>query len=66
MAENSPKKFISIREAAERLGIHRVSAYRLAESGKLPSTKLGGRRLVPESALEQLEAAALHTGKASA
>lgn len=36
----------SVEEAASVLGIGRSLAYQLAERNELPSTKLGGRRLI--------------------
>ncbi len=43
--------FISVTEAAERLGIGRSLAYRLVEEERLPSVTLGKRRMVPAAAL---------------
>ncbi|MGK9270321.1 helix-turn-helix domain-containing protein [Williamsia muralis] len=40
-----------IEAAAERLGIKRSLLYELMKSGDLRSVKVGGRRLVPESAI---------------
>ncbi len=53
------KKFLSVAEVATILGIHEITAYRWCESGKLPSLRLGGRRLVPVSAIDSLLAQAL-------
>jgi excisionase family DNA binding protein len=52
-------KLISIADAAQRLGVSRITGYRWAEAGSLPSIKLGARRLVPEEAIERLVAQAL-------
>lgn len=38
---------LSVTEAAQRLGISRAHAYRMAASGELPSLRLGGRMVVP-------------------
>jgi excisionase family DNA binding protein len=62
MPENAIARLISIREVAQRLGISEISAYRWAESGKLPSIRLGGRRLVPEAAINTIIESALGSG----
>ncbi|WP_373054504.1 helix-turn-helix domain-containing protein [Thioalkalivibrio sp.] len=41
-------------EAAHVLGISRRSLYELIASGRLKSTKLCGRRIVPRASLERL------------
>lgn len=56
---DSRRRFLSIAEAASRLGLARITAYRMAADGRLPSVKLGSRRLVPIAALEAIEAEAL-------
>lgn len=38
---------ISVEEAGEILGVSRRSAYRAAETGELPTLRLGRRLLVP-------------------
>jgi excisionase family DNA binding protein len=48
--------FVSILQAGEYLGIKRSSVYRLLNEGKLASTRLGNRRLVPVKSLEELAA----------
>ena len=53
MAEN--RMTITVEQAAERLGISRPLAYRLAKSGKIPTIRLGERRiLVPICALQKM------------
>jgi hypothetical protein len=37
----------SIPKAGDRLGISRVSAYKAAASGDIPTIRIGNRRLVP-------------------
>jgi excisionase family DNA binding protein len=51
-------RLISINEAAKLLGLSRITVYRMAESGRLPSVKLGSRRLIAESVINGLIAAA--------
>lgn len=54
MEEGNEGRLVSIQEAARRLGISTISAYRWAESGKIPSLKLGGRRMVSSLALDRI------------
>ena len=47
---------IPLPEVAERLGISRWQAYKLARSGRLPTTRLGARDLyVPAAVLRRIE-----------
>jgi len=48
------KQFLSINEVAEILGVSTISVYRWAENGKLPSVKLGSRRLIPSEVVDSL------------
>jgi excisionase family DNA binding protein len=48
------KLTVSIPEAAKRLGIHKNTAYRLAQEGKLPAMRIGKRIMVPIAKLEEL------------
>jgi hypothetical protein len=45
---------VDIATAGRMLGISRSSAFKAADSGDLPSFRVGGRRLVPVKALRQL------------
>ena len=49
---------ISVEEAARRLSISRSLAWELVWAGKLPTLRLGRRRVVPVKALEELMAEA--------
>jgi excisionase family DNA binding protein len=54
--EGDPRILIPLPEAAERLGISRWQAYKLARSGRLPTTRLGARDLhVPAAVLRRIE-----------
>jgi excisionase family DNA binding protein len=44
----------SVREAAEALGMAKQSVQNLINDGTLRSVKLGGRRVIPASALAEL------------
>jgi excisionase family DNA binding protein len=45
---------LSLEEAAKRLGIGRSTTKALLGKGRLKSLKIGKRRLVPESAIDEL------------
>jgi excisionase family DNA binding protein len=54
--DGDPRVLIPLPEAAERLGISRWQAYKLARSGRLPTTRLGSRDLhVPAAVLRRIE-----------
>jgi excisionase family DNA binding protein len=54
--DGDPRILIPLPEAAERLGISRWQAYKLARSGRLPTTRLGSRDLhVPAAVLRRIE-----------
>jgi excisionase family DNA binding protein len=52
-------RLISVKDAAHRLGIATITAYRMAEDGRLCSIRLGGRRLIAEATIEALIASAM-------
>lgn len=45
---------LTVDETAALLRLHRLTVYKQAREGKLPSVKIGGRRLVPAAAIERL------------
>ena len=47
------KLCLSVRAAAEQLGICKNHLYKYIDSGQLPSFKLGQRRLINREALDQ-------------
>lgn len=52
MIESKERLTMTVREAAEALGISRATAYMLASTGQIPTIRLGERRLVvPRAAL---------------
>ena len=57
-------RLISAEEAATRLGLHRITVYRMTASGELPSIKIGRRRLIPESAITSIIAQAVEGAQA--
>ena len=48
---------ISLGEAAERLGVHYMTAYRYVRTGRLPATRVGGQWVVDPRDLTALPAA---------
>jgi len=50
--------FLSVDEVAERTTLHPVSVYRMIADGRIPSVKLGKRRLIPSDWLSNLESTA--------
>jgi excisionase family DNA binding protein len=54
--DGDPRILIPLPEVAKRLGISRWQAYKLARSGRLPTTRLGARDLyVPAAVLRRIE-----------
>jgi excisionase family DNA binding protein len=53
-AENHWRLVYSVGEAARACGLSRATLYRLIASGKLKTVKVGARRLVLRSALDEL------------
>ncbi|MDR7450138.1 MAG: helix-turn-helix domain-containing protein [Armatimonadota bacterium] len=52
---------LSVPEAARLLGVSRTTLYNFLQAGRLPSLRLGGRRLIPRRALVALLAEALES-----
>lgn len=48
------RETLTVPEAAKALGIGDTLAWRLVQTGELRTVKLGRRRLVPRSALDEL------------
>jgi excisionase family DNA binding protein len=62
MTDEAPSPMLSIKESAERLGVHYMTAYKYVRHGKLPATKVGGEWRVSEADLEvMLSGAAIPT-----
>ena len=54
--DGDPRILIPLPEVADRLGISRWQAYKLARSGRLRTTRLGARDLyVPAAVLRRIE-----------
>jgi excisionase family DNA binding protein len=48
------RKALSVKETARAVGISRATVYRLVQQKRLATVKIGSRRLVPVSALDNL------------
>ncbi len=46
--------FLSVDEAAALLAISTKTAYKLCDSGEIPSTRVGGQLRIPRSAIDEL------------
>ena len=53
------RPFVSIAEAATYLGVHRATAYRAADAGRLPTVLISQTRRVPTAALYRMAGRAL-------
>ena len=52
--QNPERRALSVGEAARAVGISRATLYRLVQQKRLATVKIGSRRLVPVSALDNL------------
>ena len=48
------RRALSVEEAARAVGISRATLYRLVQQKRLATVKIGSRRLVPVTALDNL------------
>lgn len=53
------KRFLSVAEAAELLGVSDVTLYRAIQADRFPAVKIQGRYLIPAKAIDELEHLAL-------
>ncbi|MFG1820393.1 helix-turn-helix domain-containing protein [Kribbella sp. NPDC049174] len=61
-SDEKSRKFLSITEAAEILGLSRMTLYRVIAAGEFPTVRVGRRLFVPGQALDDLVAAAIACG----
>ena len=52
--QNPQRRALSVEEAARAVGISRATLYRLVQQKRLATVKIGSRRLVPVTALDNL------------
>lgn len=62
MFEQRTPRFHSVAEVAQILGMSEVTLYRAIRAGQFPAVKIRGRYIVPASALQAMEDAALSSG----
>ncbi len=48
------RQTLSVEESARYLGISRWLAYKMAQDGRMPTVRLGARRVVPKAALDRI------------
>ncbi len=48
------RKTITVREAADQLGLGRNTAYEAVKRGEIPTVKIGRRLLVPRDAIDRI------------
>jgi len=53
------RRFFTVAEAAELLGLSEPTVYRAIRSGEFPAIKVRGRYVVPAKAIDEMEASAL-------
>src|SRR3954451_2571049 len=56
-----PKRFFTVAEAAELMGLSEPTVYRAIRAGEFPAIKVRGRYVVPAKAIDEMEASALAT-----
>ena len=54
MTKKTQRLTLTVDEAAQALGLSRNSCYQAAETGAIPSIRIGKRILIPRFALEKL------------
>jgi excisionase family DNA binding protein len=53
--EQMAREFYSVREVSEILGLHYNTVWRLANTGKIPASKIGRYYFIPASFIEGLK-----------
>jgi excisionase family DNA binding protein len=61
-AKPRPRRFHSVADAAEILGMSEVTVYRAIRAREFPAIKVRGRYVVPARALDAMEDQAVSTG----
>jgi excisionase family DNA binding protein len=55
----APKRFFTVAEAADLLGLSAPTVYREVRTGRFPAIRVRGRYVVPAKAIDAMEQAAL-------
>jgi excisionase family DNA binding protein len=58
---NAPRRWYSVAEVAQMLGMGQMTVYRAIHAGEFPAVRIRGRYVIPAKALEALEEAAVAT-----
>ena len=61
---SSVRKWLSIAELADELGMSQMTLYRVIAAGEFPAVRIGRRLFVPARVLDDLAKAALASGRA--
>jgi excisionase family DNA binding protein len=56
---NAPRRWYSVAEVAQMLGMGQMTVYRAIHAGEFPAVRIRGRYVIPAKALEALEEAAV-------
>jgi excisionase family DNA binding protein len=54
MSDKVERRTYTVLEVAEILGIGRNTAYEVCRNGEIPTIRVGGRVLIPRSAIDEL------------
>jgi excisionase family DNA binding protein len=54
MSDKVQRRTYTVLEVAEILGIGRNTAYEVCRNGEIPTIRVGGRVLIPRSAIDEL------------
>ena len=61
-APDRPKRFFTVAQAADLLGLSESTLFRAIRAGDFPAIKVRGRYVVPAKAIDQMESSALVSG----
>lgn len=59
MSPEGTKRFFTVAEAAELLGLSEPTVYRAIREGGFPAIKIRGRYVIPAKAIDEMELSAL-------
>jgi excisionase family DNA binding protein len=60
------KRFFTVAEVADLLGLSESTLFRAIRAGEFPAIKVRGRYVVPAKAIDEMESSALATGLVAA
>lgn len=66
ISSRQTRRFYSVTEAAELLGLSEPTLYRAIRSGDFPAIRVRGRFVIPARAIDDMEASALAHGLVNA